>query len=987
MNISQQFLKHVLGVALGLIVCSSFVAAQERTITGTVTDDFGLAPGVTVVVEGTLVGTSTMMDGRYSITYDFKPEDKLTFSSIGYITQKIPVGAKTTIDVKLKEDVVELEGLVVTGFVMEEEEDITGSVSVVNAEDMEGRNTSRIGDMITGQAAGVQVITPGGKPSQGLSIRVRGTNSINAGSEPLYVVDGVPTNDTRSINPNDIESITVLKDASSAAIYGAQGANGVVLITTKRGTSKEAEITYSTFTGFSEVWKKLDVLDADQYRELMEDLNQTTDWDQYTENTNWQDEVFQRGSSQSHQLAISGMEGGTNYYISGGWTKQVGAIRSAEMDRTNFKINLDSRLRDWVKVGTRMGYSMYSDVDVDDNRNVNYGGVLMGALATPSILGIYNEDGTFTSNPFQNWENPLASTDGSQRLYKSQRMIGNFYAEFNITDEITFKSSAGIDNAHGVYDYFLDPFLTDYGRALGGRARNNTDKSQYYVFDNILKYNKQTEKSFLEVLGGAVQQKFRWENNYLSTENFASNAVTTANAGANITSASNSKSEKANMSYISRVHYEWDERYLMTANFRADGSSVFGPATRWGYFPSVSGGWRLSEESFMDSLTWVDEVKIRAGWGVVGNDQIGASNYSYLGLIGQGANYPIGGTAQPGSYPASISNDGLKWEESRQTNIGLDVRVLDDRVGVTVDAYLKRTTDLLLNSPLPRTTGFDNAVQNIGELENKGLEFAFNTVNFEQDSGFKWTSNFNISFNRNKVVNIQGDELYAGYIDQRGEVSLVREGEPLGTLYGYIYGGVNPDNGRAFYIDQDGESQFVPEAEDRVIIGDANPDFMFGITNTFTYKNLALRIFLQGTKGNQLFNATRLFMEAMSDPKNQSTAVLDRWQEKGDETDIPRALWGYSPNTYISDRFVEDASYLRIKSVVLSYDLPQDWLTKIYLKDVSVYVSGENLLTFTNYSGFDPEVNAFGSSNTAQGVDFGTYPQTRNIIAGINITL
>ncbi|GAF02600.1 SusC/RagA family TonB-linked outer membrane protein [Saccharicrinis fermentans] len=829
---------------------------------------------------------------------------------------------------------------------------------------------------------GVRVVSGSGKPSEGLSIRVRGTNSITAGSEPLYVIDGIPTTDTRSINPADVETMTVLKDASSAAIYGAQGANGVVLITTKKGKSGKTIVSLDTYTGFSEVWNTLAVLNGEQYRDLMTEMGQSTDWERYNKNTDWQNEIFQRGISQNYQLSVSGGSENTNFYISGGWVQQEGAVRSSEMDRANFKINLNHEVNDWLSLGSRISYTKYSDVDVNDNNAVNQGGVLTGVLNTPSIIGIYNEDGTFTSNPFQNWENPIASTDGSDRAYKSDRFLGNMFVKVAFLKDFSFKSNLGVDYSNGIYDYFLDPYLTSYGIAKGGIASNNTDRSSFWMIENTISYNKKINHHSLEGLLGSVAQKYLWENNYITTENFSSNGVTTTNAGSIITSAGNTKSEKTNTSFFGRLNYGFDDKYLLTANFRADASSSFGPDNRWGYFPSFSAGWRISQESFMQELSFLNDLKIRLGWGIVGNDQ--TSNYAFYGLAGSGANYPIGGQSMPGTYPSSIDNNNLKWEESEQTNVGIDFSMLNGRVQLTADAYLRKTKDLLLDAPLPHSTGYDNALQNIGNLENKGLEFSLNTVNI--DKAIKWSSTINLSFNRNKVTNLVVESLPMGDIAGRGEAVILQEGQALGTLYGYIWGGVDPTTGNGYYIDKNGESTFSPSPEDRTIIGDANPDFFYGLNNTVDYKGLGLTVFLEGAYGNDMLNATRIDSEGMSDPKNQLATVNNRWRQPGDLTHIPKASWANTDNSRISTRFIEDASYLRIKTITLSYHIPQSLLKNIKLDQVKIYATGENLFTITDYSGFDPEVNAYGGSNTMKGIDYGTYPQTRNIIFGLNVT-
>ncbi|REG90117.1 SusC/RagA family TonB-linked outer membrane protein [Winogradskyella sediminis] len=970
-------------ILLAMLVIST-VHAQEKTISGNVTDSGGLPiPGVSVIIKGTTTGTTTDFDGFYQLKGSYTDTSIVVFSYIGMTTVERLVGTEDEINVVLEEDLQMLNEVVVVGYGTQEKKDITGSVSIVDSESFESRPNTQVGSLLQGQSAGVQVTSNSGKPSAGFSIRIRGTNSINAGSEPLYVVDGVPTTDTRSINPSDIDSISILKDASSTAIYGAQGANGVVLITTKRGTTDKPKISLDTYTGFNEVWKTISVLNGEQYRDLMTEMGLTTDWDSYTERTDWQDEIFQSGFSQNYQLSLSGRSDGTNYYVSAGYVSQEGAIRSSELDRSNFKINLDQKVTDWLKIGTRIAYTSYRDVDITDNTNVNSGGVLLGALTTPSIIGIYNEDGSFTSNPFQNWENPLSSTDGSEREYNSQRLLGNIYLDATFLKDFTYRFNYGIDNSNGIYDFFLDPFRTGYGRALNGQSINTTNSTKYYIVENTLNYKKNINKHNIEVLLGSVNQKYLWENSSIETRNFASESVTTPNGGSEIFGASATKSEKSNTSFISRLNYAFDDKYLLTANFRADGSSTFGPDERWGYFPSFSLGWRVSNENFLENVDFISDLKIRAGWGIVGNDQIG--NYAYLGTVGSGANYPIGGVAQPGTYPGTIENLSLKWEESEQTNVGIDIQFLDNRIGFTADAYVKNTSDLLLNAPLPTSTGFSSAIQNIGELQNKGLEFTLNTKNILSDK-FEWSSGFNISFNENEVTNLVGQELLQGSIAGRGEATLVKEGLPLGTLYGYIFGGVDPTTGNAYYINQNGESTFTPDADDRVIIGDANPDFFYSVTNTISYKGFDLFVFLQGSQGNDILNATRIELEGMSDPKNQSTEVLNRWRQPGDITDIPRSSFGNTDNSRISTRFVEDGSYLRFKAITLSYNFPESMIQHAKLSALKLYVTGENMFTITNYSGYDPEVNSFGSSNTVRGIDFGTYPQTRNLIFGMSVT-
>ncbi|HIB37200.1 TonB-dependent receptor [Mesonia sp.] len=937
-------------------------------------------PGVNVIVKGTSNGVVTDFDGNYTI--NATAQDTLVFSYVGFSSQEIAVGNKNTINVSLSENAESLSEIVVVGYGAQKREDITGAVGVIDAaETFEERPNNDLGSLIQGQAAGVQVLKSSGKPSAGFNIRVRGTSSIDGNSEPLYVIDGVPTQDTRSLNPSDIESISILKDASSAAIYGAQGANGVVLITTKQGKSDKAQFQFDSYVGVAQVWKTLEVLNAEQYRDLMTELGKDTDWSQYDQNTDWQDKVFRNALSHNYQISVSGKNNGTQYYISGGYLSQEGAVRSAEMERYSFKTNLSKEVNDWLKIGTNINYTHYSDVDVTDNAAVNQGGVLLGVLATPPNIGVYNEDGTYTSNPFQDWENPISSTDAADRGYKNQRLLGNVFTEIEFLKHFTLRSNFGIDFNADRYDYFLDPFTTSYGRATNGIGRYNTNINNYFIWDNTLRYKNTFGEHKIEGLVGSVYQKNRWENSSIERRNFASAEITTPGAGSEIISANAGKSEKTNASFISRVNYDFKNRYLLTANFRADGSSSFGPNNKWGYFPSFSVGWRISRESFLENVDNLSELKLRAGWGIVGNDTGG---YAYLARVGSGGNYPIGGQTMPGTYPATIANDDLKWEESEQTNIGVDLGLFDDKIVFSADAYLKKNYDLLLNNPLPVGTGFSSAVQNIGEIQNKGLEFQLNTINLTTDN-FSWSTSANLSLNRNEAKYIVGQVITRGGVASRGNVSLIEEGEALGTFFGYQWGGVDPQTGDVYYIDQNGESTFDPTADDRKIIGDPNPDFIYSLGNTFTYKDFSLNIFLQGSQGNDVFNATRLQMEAMVDSKNQLATVNDRWRQPGDITNIPRALEGDTKNSRLSTRYVEDGSYLRFKAVTLSYNLPQAALEKIHLNNLKLYLTGENLITITDYSGFDPEVNAFGGNTAVQGVDFGTYPQTRNVILGMNV--
>jgi TonB-linked SusC/RagA family outer membrane protein len=984
----QKKATYLMAVLLLLVV--TLTRAQDvSAVKGIIKDAQGNAlPGVSVKIKNTNRGTTSQPDGSY--TLQAGGTDVLVFSYIGYGQQEVPVNGRASIDLVMQDENRQLNEVVVIGYGTQMKKDITGAVSVVGEKEFESRPNTQLGSVLQGKAPGVQVLAPSGKPSAGLSIRIRGTSSINASSDPLYVIDGVPTTDTRSVNPADIESISVLKDASSAAIYGASGANGVVLITTRKGKAGAPRFEFNAYGGYATVWKRLDVLNGAQYRELMTEMGNVTDWDKYNQNTNWQDEIFRKGTSQNYQLSASGKNDKTTYYLSGGWIQQNGAVRSSTMDRFNFKVNLEQQMNNWLTMGTNVAYSRWHDVDVTDNIGVDRGGVLLGVLGTPPVIGIYNPDGSFTSNPFQDWENPVASTDGAERGYKQQRVLGNVYAEILLMPELKFRSNFGIDYNNSVYDYFVDPFRTSYGRARGGIGQNNTDLINYWIAENTLSYNKAFGKHTVGALGGVVAQKTKWESARIEKIGFSSSGIPTTNAGSTFQVAENTKSEKNNASFLARINYGYADKYLLTANFRADASSIFGPEKRWGYFPSFSAGWRISQESFMQGITAINDLKLRAGWGLVGNDQLGSSRYPWLGLVGTGSNYPIGGTVLPGTSPSSFENRNLKWEETEQFNVGLDLTVLDSRLTFSADAYVKNTSDLLLEVPVPKSTGFDISTQNVGKLRNKGIEFLVSSRNFVGD--FEWSTDLNISFNRNKIIDVAGQDIFSAGVSTRGNISLAREGEPLGLFYGYRADGVDPETGDLWYLNSKGERTFTPAAEDRVIIGNPNPDFIYGVTNNFSYKNVRLSVFLQGSQGNDMFNASRIETESMIDPRNQTTVVLNRWKTPGQVTDIPRSTPNNSNNSLISTRYVENGSYMRVKSATLSYDLPASVLNKIKLKSLRVYVTGENLFTITDYTGFDPEVNFQGTTGTAgdanksQGIDFGTYPQTRNLIFGLNVS-
>ncbi|RZK56169.1 MAG: SusC/RagA family TonB-linked outer membrane protein [Pedobacter sp.] len=964
-----------------VVTVKNVPTAQANTAKGIVTDADGIPlPGVVITVKSSGKSTQTAENGAFSVEFS-QPTDELTFSYVGFTTQTLIVSAGQTINVTLAKSVEALNEVVVMGYGTQKRKDVLGAVSVITSEDFEDRPSTNLGYSMQGKAAGVQIIRPSGKPQGGFSLRVRGTTSISAGSEPLYVIDGVPTQLLYDINPNDIETISILKDASSSAIYGAAGANGVVLITTKRGKTGKAKLNLSAYTGVSKTANRLDVLDRTQYIALMDEIGQVANWNNFTANTNWHNEVFRTANLQNYQLSVDGGNDNTKYYISGAYVKEQGVVKANDVKRGTFKTNIDQKINNHITIGTSVGYSRWFDRNIVDNVGSGNSGVIMNVLTSSPVIGIYNEDGTFTANPLRlSFNNPVAYIDGSENGYNNSRFFGNIYANVDIVKGLRFRSMFGYDNYNSKYNYFLDPFKTDWGRVNAGIATFSTDQSEYWLSENTLEYKTiYKERHAFEALAGFTSQRKYGESSAMESKGFSNTSVKTVNGGSIFGNPTATKSERSNVSVLGRIRYTFDDKYLLSGTVRADAASPFGQDHRWGYFPSVSVGWRISRENFLKDVEKINDIKIRFAWGKVGNDGIGP--YAAYGLVGTGNNFVQGGVVHAGTVPSTPENRKLQWESTTQNNIGLDVAVLDNRLSVTIDAYSKKTSNLLLDKPVALSSGFSGALQNIGNLENKGIEFLVSSKNTV--SALKWNTDFNISFNRNKVGYIGGQDILDGFINLRQEASLIREGLPLGVFYGYTALGVDEQTGMMVYKDFNNDN--VIDGADKSVIGNPNPKFTYGLNNNLNYKNWSLTIFLQGVQGNDVFNATRIETEGMNDFKNQSVAVLNRWTAAGQKTDIPKAIYGDVSNSDISTRFVEDGSYLRLKSVTLGYSLPKSILGKLGLNNAGIYVTGENLFTVTNYSGYDPESSAF-SGNGAFGIDFGSYPQVRQLIFGLNVS-
>ncbi len=970
---------------------SSFEINDVRALTGLVISETG-GPivGASIQVKGQNLGTTTDASGKFSI--EVSEKTILVVSHIGYESQEVVVGDQTSIIVKLVRSASEMDQVVVVGYGTQKKRDLTGSISSLSSKDLENRPATQFGYAIEGKAAGVQIIRSSGQPQAGFSIRVRGTSSITAGSDPLYIVDGVPTENINDINPADIDNITILKDASSAAIYGNRGSNGVVLITTKRGKNQKVKIGFNTSITSSQAWKKLDVLNSAQFKELATDLGATTDWNKYNANTNWQDETFRNALSQSYSLSATGGNSNTSYYLSGAYVNQNGIIINNNLKRATLKANIDHQVTSFLKVGASLAYANWKDRDVPENHR---NGVIARLVTTAPIIGIRDIDDPkqYARSPFINdLENPVSTVYQPEHLFVNNRLSGNLYVEATINKDLKFKSLFGFENSDGIFTSFQDTIQTRYGRTMHGLATENKYNLKNWISENTFNFTKQFDGHNLSALGGFVISRQNTDNLYRNSVDFR-NAVggdQSVEGGSVKSTPVPEKTQISSVSAIARVNYNYKNKYYLTTNFRQDGSGRFAPGNKWGSFPSFSAGWRISEEDFFNKTnSSISEFKLRAGWGIVGNDAVPAN--ARFGIVDTtGPKYLIGGVVHTAYVPRSLENVDLTWEKTKQVDIGFDLGLFKNKLMITADYYKKTTSDMLLAVPIPTSTGFSSAWQNAGTLENKGFEFSFSSKNIEK-SDLRWNSEFNISFNKNKVLDIVGTQLVVGTINPAGSnynTAIVKAGQPLGSFYGKISQGVDPATGDIIFMkNQAGTSDSVG------IIGNANPKFTYGFSNSISYKNFSVDVFFQGVSGNDIMNATKLLGESMALVMNQSSEVVRRWKRAGDITDIPRANPGSWRNSLPSTRYVEKGSYLRLKSLTVGYRLQDDVAKKWKMNRCFVYITAENLFTFTKYTGFDPELSAFSgksnsttNQNAAPGVDWGTYPQSREFVFGVNIS-
>ena len=981
--------RQLLRFALILTLAIPFnLFAQKALVNGVVAySDNEPIIGAKVAVKGSTVATVTNFDGRFSI--EASPNDVLVVSYVGMLTKEVAVGSEKNFNIVLTDDTKALEEVVVIGYGTVKKRDVTTAITTISTKDLDQRPIISADQALQGKAAGVSVIKPNGLPGEGMVIRVRGITSMNSSNDPLYVVDGVTLDNISFLSANDIESMQVLKDASSAAIYGSRAANGVVLITTKNGIKGNPKISLNAYTGVTSLSNRIESLNVAQYRELMQDMGSTIALPaDLTDNTDWYKETFQNAVTQNYQVSVSNATDKLNYYLSGGYTGEQGIIKVAFFERLNFRSNIENQIRPWLKIGANISYSDYKNNGIVSGLGANRAGVVLSVINTPTYAPIWDaaKPGQYYDNFYGvNITTPVENMSRTEDdKSNNNRLIATGNAEITFMPNLKLRSSVTLDRHYNNYTTFLDPKKTGYGRTQGGVASDSRSLNTVMIFDNILSYNKMFGLHAVDFMGGTSGTTSRYNNSYVSSQYFHDGSIKTVNAGNKVTNGGTFESEWAMMSYVGRLAYNYDSKYLATVNMRVDGSSKLNPNHRWGYFPSASAAWRISSEEFMKDISWIDDMKIRGGWGQTGN-QAGLSDYSYLQrfVINRQNWWEEGkSTAVPIITMNELRNSDLTWETTTQTNFGIDLTILKSRLTLAFDYYSKQTTDMLMYVALPAGASTASSIaRNEGVMSNKGFEFSANSRNIDNKT-FRWTTDFNISTNKNKLTKLVLSQVYYAAKTSENITEYVVRNEPghsLGGFYGYFSDGVDPETGELMYRDLDGNGSIT--TSDKAYIGNPNPDFTFGMTNVFSYKNFDLSVLLQGSYGNEIYNASRMETEGMYDAKNQSTRVIDRWRRPGMITKIPKA--GYDMK--VSSYYIEDGSYLRVKDVSLTYNVNISKLKKIGITRIQPYVTASNLFTMTKYLGFDPEVNQWGNSGAVQGIDWGTYPQTRTFIVGLNV--
>ena len=998
-----------------LLLVSPFLIIKplqaQQVIAGKVltTEDNSGLPGVNVLVKNTSIGTTTNVEGDFSIEVPSDAET-LVFSFIGYKTEEVNIGNRNNIIVSLDPEVTELTEVIVTGYSSRQKRDVIGSIASVTPDDLKDIPIASVDQGLQGQAAGVQVSQSSGTPGGGIAVRVRGNTSISASNRPLFIVDGVPVdigslsgrsfggqndNALSLINPNDIESIQVLKDAASKAIYGSRAANGVVLITTKRGRAGKTKFNVEVQRGTVDIIEKLDLLNANELLDLQQEavanageeaddrglISGVTDG----VDTDWLDEILRTGILQQYQLSATGGDDINRFYLSLNYRDEEGVQLNNRFRRFSGTLNLDHRANDKLNIQTNLLVSRSKNDRVKGDNFLD--GVYSGAVKSLPYFYPYNEQGRLIGPGSENYAgfpnfNPVGQALLPRFETIATKILAGLKAEYVIMPRLRISSKVSVDFTNVQEDQF-EPSSTAIGGFLpsvGGQGYgvNSFSESSSIISTNILTYGFQLGESNISTLLGAEYIFGQGRSNSVQGRLFPSDDFTYITSAGVVDAGSSFRVENGLESYFTELEFEHQDKYLASVTARYDGSSRFGPGKRFGFFPSASVGWRLSSEPFMQGFGFLDDLKLRASVGFTGNERIG--NFAFLGTWAA-ATY----SGLTGLGPANIGNDELQWESTREVNVGLDFAFTGGKYQGSIEVYNNLTSNLLFSEPIPLTTGFSSIQGNIGQISNRGVEFAFNSTNIDGD--LKWTTNFNISRNLNNVEFLADSlPIFAGYsASGANSTNVIVEGQPLGTFWGLTFLGVDPATGDAIYADTNDDGSITPD--DAGVIGNAQPDFIGGITNRFNYKNFDLNVFFQFSYGNDILNfSNTALLDAGEDlNNNQVRDAQRRWREPGDITDVPRYEAGNTFNNRHSSRFLEDGSFLRLKNISLGYNLPSRLIQQLRLTNVRIYASGTNLWTLTNYSGADPEVSTLDGSTTAQAIDFFTLPQVKTMMLGLNI--
>lgn len=970
--------------------------AQGFRLQGNVTDDKGESlPGVSIIIKGTSQGTSTDANGNYSL--DLPDQNAvLVFSFVGYESREVSVAGRSVVNVTLNADITTLDEVVVIGYGEVRKSDLTGSVASVKGEELNAFPATNVLQAMSGRAAGVQVSQNNGAPGGSISVRIRGTNSIQGSNEPLYVVDGFPLSASNPtvLNNSNIESIEVLKDASATAIYGSRGANGVVLITTKRGKQGKTIVDFETSYSVQKLRKKLDMMNAREYAQFY-NLQAANDGlaQRFTEEEianfgegfDWQDLIFRTAPMQNHNLTVSGGNDRTMFAVGMSMFGQEGIIKGSDYDRYSLNTNVQHKVSEKFRIDLNTTLTRATS-----NRQNSGGGnrgnsLINSAVSAYPTLTPYNDDGSYrelaTAYPFGSnvIVNPLNFINETTDRIQSNKVLANAALVYNPVPELTVRISGGVENT----DDRTDAYRTLNYVNSQGVASVGTSQFTSLLNENTVTYAKTfAERHSITAIAGFTYQNFRSTSLNGSGIGFLSDVTETHDLGSASSPGipGSGFSEAVLISYLGRVNYTLDNKYLATLSFRTDGSSRYSEGNKWGYFPSGALAWRLSEEDFMKDNGVVSDLKIRAGWGLTGSQAIGA----YATLNQLSSDNTIFDDALFVTFaPGTRLPGDLKWETTEQTDFGIDAGFLENRLRITADYYVKTTRDLLNTVALPSSLGFTSTIRNVGSVQNKGVEFSLAADVI--DRAFKWDVSANLSINRNKVLklndglDILGGTFSISFIND--DANILREGQPIGRFWGYVEEGYD-ENGKIVYKDLDNDGAI--SILDKTYIGDPNPDFIYGFNSFMSYKNFELTLFIQGTQGNDLFNISAIgntldYNYGLNMPKE---VFYNHWTPENPNAKYP--VISRTTSARVSDRFVEDGSYLRLRNIQLAYNLTGDFLKSDWIRNIQVYASGQNLLTLTKYSWWDPEVNSRGGSNsTAQGFDYYSYPTAKTITFGV----